>query len=148
MYPLSKIRNDEVRNMALRAQRFLASHRWCAEITEGYLAWALADKCGVFFFRLIPSRPEVDRELWVIVGDIPPAYIVCDNARTWQEALDAYGVEMMKWVDAVREGQSVEGLIPVNAPATAEYAEMLCTRIEMIREMFVDVPPETMPTDL
>ncbi len=48
------------------------------------------------------------------MGDVSPAYIVYDKAATWQEALDVYGVEMMKCVGAVREGRSVSEFIPVD----------------------------------
>ncbi len=34
------------------------------------------------FFRLTPVRAEIDTELWIILGDVPPAYIVCDIAQT------------------------------------------------------------------
>lgn len=85
--------------------------------------------------------------MWVIVGDLPPAYIVCDNAHTWQEALDAYAVEMMEWVKAVKEGRSIEDVIPVNVPPTVEYADMLESRCNLIWELFVDVDPATLPTD-
>jgi hypothetical protein len=148
MIPVTHLRGSAVIELARRAHRFLSTFPWCAVITESYLAWALAPQTGVFFFRLVPARPDMDKELWVIVGDLPPAYIVCDNAQTWQEALDAYGVEMMRCVEAVRAGRSVQDLIPVNAPPTAQYADMLETRIKLIWELFVDVPPETLPTDM
>ena len=147
MIPIPDLRTEAVVDLAERAERFLSRNHWCEAIAEGYLAWALAPLASAFFFRIVPAREDVDRELWVIVGDLPPAYIVCDNAETWQEALDAYGVEMMRWVDAVREGRSVADLIPVNVEATLEYADMLESRVKLIWELFVDAPTETLPTD-
>src|SRR4051812_27877382 len=119
MIPVTDLHSSAVVELAGRAERFLTAHRWCKAIAERYLAWALAPQVGVFFFRIVPTREGVDHELSVIVGDVPPAYIVCDNAETWQEALDAYGVEMMSWVEAVREGRNVTDLIPVNVEPTA-----------------------------
>jgi hypothetical protein len=148
MIPIADLRTPAVIELAERSERFLVDHGWCREIEERYLAWAIAPQTGVFFFRIIPAFEDVDRELWVIVGDLPPAYIVCDNAETWQEALDAYAFEMMKWVEAVRKGQSVADIIPVNVEPTAEHATMLETRINLIAELFVNVPPETLPTDI
>ncbi|MDQ2799460.1 MAG: hypothetical protein M3Y13_07450 [Armatimonadota bacterium] len=147
MIPTSDLQGQAVIELARRAEQFLAGHRWCKSISERYLAWALAPQTGVFFFRLIPAYKGVDKELWVIIGDLPPAYIVCDKAQSWQEALDAYGVEMMKWVEAVRNGRSITKLIPVNAEPTSEYANMLETRIKLIWKLIVDVPPETLPSD-
>lgn len=148
MIPVSDLRSPAVVELARRAERFLAGHRWCTAIAERYLAWALAPQAGVFFFRIIPASESVDRELWVIVGDLPPAYIVCDNAHDWQQALDAYEVEMMSWVGAVREGRSVADIIPVNVEPTPEHADMLESRVKLIWELFVDVPPETLPADV
>jgi hypothetical protein len=147
MIPVAKLFGPEVIELAKEAESFLAGQRWCKTITGRYLAWALAPKVGVFYFQLEPVRNGDDKELWVIVGDLPPAYIVCDNAQTWQQALDAYAVEMMEWVKAVREGRSVDNVIPVNVPPNLEYADMLETRCNLIWEMFVDVPPESLPTD-
>jgi hypothetical protein len=42
----------------------------------------------------------------------------------------------------------VADLIPVNADPTTEYADMLETRIQMIRGLIVVVPPETLPSDI
>lgn len=143
MISIDGLRAPAVIELAGRADRFLAQHAWCQEITEGYLAWALTPIVGVFFYRILPVRSDVDNELWVVVGDLPTAYLVCDNAQTWQEALDAYGVEMMRWVDAVRNGESLKGIIPVNVSATKEHADMLEKRIKFIWEEFVDQPPGT-----
>jgi hypothetical protein len=143
-----ELQSPAVVELAERARAFLAQHPWCTKISEGYLAWALTPPVAVFFFRLVPARNDIDSEHWVIVGDLPSAYIVCDNAQTWQEALDAYGVEMMKWVEAVRTGSSLAEIIPVNAPPTVEYADMLESRIKFIWEEFVDYPPDTYLTDV
>jgi hypothetical protein len=148
MHALDELQSPAVVELAERARAFLAQHPWCTKISEGYLAWALTPPVAVFFFRLVPARNDIDTELWVIVGDLPSAYIVCDNAQTWQEALDAYGVEMMKWVDAVRTGGSLAAIIPVNAPPTIEYANLLESRIKFIWEEFVDQAPETYPSEI
>src|SRR5947208_545161 len=111
MIPVAELADPGVIEMAEEAEQFLAGQRWCKRITGRWLAWALVDKAAVFFFHLEPIRKEIDDQLWVIVGDVPPAYLVCDNAHTWQEALDAYATEMMEWVKAVREGRSVADVI-------------------------------------
>jgi hypothetical protein len=69
----------------------------------------------------------------VIVGDLPPAYIVTEENPTPAAALEAYIDEMMDWVSAVEQGDSTEELIPVNAPATIEYAKQLRNRLEFLR---------------
>ena len=147
LIPFAELQSAEVIELSRRAEQFLSKQKWCKAITDSYLGWSLSPYIGVFYFRIDPITTQVDNEVWVIVGDLPPAYIVCDHAKNWQQALDAYGAEMMNWVKAVREGGSVSKMIPVNVEPTLEYAEMLESRINTIWEVFVDVPPETLPTD-
>jgi hypothetical protein len=68
----------------------------------------------------------------VIVGDVPPAYLVTDECKNPAEALDSYIEEMSKWIELAREGKSSSEVIPVNVPATPENAEKLHVRLEMI----------------
>src|SRR5436309_4830817 len=145
MFPIARIKNREVRNFAKRAQAFLLSHSWCKKIEKVYLAWAIGRVIGIFFFRLQPTRRGVDRRLWVVVGHLPPAYLVCDDAETWQEALAAYTDEMSRWVRAVRCRRSVKDLIPVNAPPTRKYAKMLDDRLRFIRNRFLSVSSSELP---
>ena len=47
-------------------------------------------------------------------------------------ALEGYLRSMRAWTHAVSAGESVEGLIRVNIPATREWAEALDGRLEFI----------------
>lgn len=91
----------------------------------------------MFLINIEPSEPGVDDWLWVVVGDIPPAYLVTDNAPDPISALGAYNEVMQDWVDAVNQGQPVENLIPVNAPPTKEYATMLQSRLTFLKEQLL-----------
>lgn len=51
-------------------------------------------------------------------------------------------------VDAVRAGESVEELIPVNARPTPEYAAMLAGRLAFIRENLIDADPVSLASDV
>jgi hypothetical protein len=137
MVPLSKIRNPEVRGLADEAVRFLKTHAWCGSVRSAELAFAVAGVVGVFKIALEPSHPGVDSVLWVITGDLPPAYLVTDDAPDWQSALTAYVDEMRRWVAAVRHGTSTADMIPVNVPATAEHAEILESRLDFIEREFI-----------
>lgn len=133
MIPAAQIQNREVAEYATEAAQFLASHDWCRSVVSTHLAWAVAGVLGVFLCRLVPDRVEVDDTLWVVVGDLPPAYLVCDDTSDWREALDAYIYEMEQWVAAVRSGSSLDDVIPVKVGSTAEHADMLDTRLAFIR---------------
>ena len=96
MVPLSQIHNPEVRELADEALRFLESHSWCGPVKSGELAFAVAGVVGIFKFSVEPSYPDVDSLLWVITGDLPPAYLGTDRAHDWQSALARYVDEMRK----------------------------------------------------
>lgn len=87
---------------------------------------------GIFFAHIEPERSDVDEWLWVIVGDLPPAYLVTDDCRTPKEAAGGYISEMRRWVDAAKSGDSLQGVIPVNVPATPEWAAGLEKRLDAL----------------
>ena len=144
---ISKIQNSEVKQLASEAADFLLSHRWCDDIKEGYLSFAIAGVLGVFLFEIIPSEPEVDETLWVITGDLPPAYLVTDDAENWQEALVCYVYEMRLWVETVKNSESLDGVIPVDVAPTKEYAEMLESRLQFIEDNMINVPYDSIEKD-
>jgi len=119
--------------LASEALGYLTSHRWCARIEHGWLDRAWEGILGVFYFELVPTEgTEADRDVWVIVGDIPPAYIDSQECRNGAQALRAYAAAMRDWVDHVRLGLPIDDLIPVNVPAEIEFAELLSARITFI----------------
>ncbi|KQU83447.1 hypothetical protein ASD99_28180 [Mesorhizobium sp. Root695] len=117
-----------------RARAYLESHSWISAIKGEYLGYRLDGVIYVFLFEFIPAEPNVPSWTWVIVGDLPSAYISCHYAKTPYVALDGYIGAMEEWVEAAREGKSVEDIIPVNVPATPEYAERLGGRLNFLRK--------------
>lgn len=125
------------------AANFIRSFAWSGQLLEMYEGFHEPDILGVFLVRLKPAQPQVDEWLWVVVGDLPAAYLVTDNAVTVDEAIEGYVEEMQRWVDAVRAGNSVDDLIPVNTPPTPEFADMLQWRLDVLTENFSNVPRES-----
>lgn len=123
------------------AANFIRSFSWSGELLALYQGFQEPGIVGVFLVQLSPSAPEVDEWLWVVVGDFPPAYLVTDGSPTYVQAVEGYIEEMQRWVDAVREGDSVDELIPVNAPPTEEYADMLAGRLRSLKVALVDDSP-------
>ena len=145
MIPIESIRTEQSHDplgrpaLAKTAEEFLLSHDWCKSIRRGFLANAWEGILGVFYFEIEPGTPEVDDELWVIVGDLPPAYLVVEDEPVTKDALEAYVYEMKRWVDAVMSDESVADLIPVYyqssgkiVPPTKEFAAALKKRLEFI----------------
>jgi hypothetical protein len=122
----------EFKDARRRARAYLESHNWVSAIKGEYLGYRLDGVIYVFLFEFVPAEPNVPSWTWVIVGDVPSAYISCHHAKTPYVALDGYIGAMDEWVEAAREGKSVADIIPVNAPATPEYAEMLGGRLKFL----------------
>jgi hypothetical protein len=148
MVPVGLLKNPGIADMARRATEFLNAKSWCRLVLRSHVAWAIEGVLGVFFLQIEPGAPDVDTELWVVVGDVPPAYLVTDDAPTWHDALDAYVFEMQRWVDAVEQGQSIDDVIPVNVAPTVEWAKRLGSRLQFIRESFLSLAPEDVENDI
>lgn len=126
-----------LRQMWREAERFILSHGWCASVLEQYFGVGVGGVVAVFLFKIRPTQVGVDEWLWVVVGDVPPAYLVADDNPTAIEALRAYVREMRKWVSAVKHGKRVDELIPVNAPPNREHALQLESRLTFISKKLI-----------
>jgi hypothetical protein len=146
--PALDIVDPEVRVLAERARAYVDRFAWCTEVTGCTLGFAIAGVLGVFRVELRPAAADVDPAVWVVVGDVPPACLAYEAGETWQDALRGYIGEMQAWADAVRAGESLEDLIPVDAAPTALHADMLASRLAFIREQLLDVPAESLESDV
>jgi hypothetical protein len=87
---------------------------------------------AVFRAEAEPAAPDVDREVWVVVGDLPPLYLVTDDLDTPEEALTAYIAHRRAWVEAVGANHSVAHLAPVDVEPTKEWAAALASRLRRL----------------
>jgi len=121
-----------LQSMASEAEAYLNSFSWCRSVQARYFGAGIGGVVGVFFFQIRPSRLDVDIWLWVIVGDLPAAYLVVDECKTPSEALTAYIWEMKRWVKLAEKGKSSPHVIPVNVPMTREWAKQLGSRLRFL----------------
>jgi hypothetical protein len=126
-----------LRQMAQEAQEYLQGFSWCKDIREGYFGGGYGGVVAVFLFRISPSRAEVDEWLWVVVGDLPPAYLVTDLSKTPSQALASYVREMSRWIQVIKWGRRFEDVITVNLAPTWENAVALEDRLKIISEAIV-----------
>lgn len=120
------------------AQAYMRHFRWCRAIKSSHFGLGVGKIVAIFLFEIDHAEAPDDDLLWVVVGDFPPAYLVTLNgAASPEEALETYIELMGEWVQAVRQGQSVAGLIPVNVPPTLDYAEQLKGRLETLKAFFL-----------
>jgi hypothetical protein len=142
----TEIADPELQAYPKQAAAFVGGFAWCRAVTQCQLAFAVAGILGVFRVDLEPGV-GADPTVWVVVGDLPPAYLAFEPTDTWQDALDGYVSEMRVWVEAARTGGDVADLIPVNVPPTAEYAEQLVRRLDFIQRNLLDVEAESIEGD-
>jgi len=126
-----------LKRMAEEATNYLQHFSWCKKIRSTYFGDGYGGIVGVFLFHIEPSREGVDEWLWIVFGDVPPAYLVIDHARTPSQALQHYTSEVSIWVELARQGRSSKDAIPVHLPATPENATRLATKIKFLQEIVV-----------
>lgn len=128
----NRAHHNEMNSMYLEAREFLEFYDWCLEIQESYVGMCYPGIVAVFLFKIIPTRDDVDKWIWVVVGDLPAAYLTVEESPNPATALDGYIGAMLEWVEAAQKGYSVAELIPVNVPATKENGDMLKIRLDFL----------------
>jgi len=131
-----------LRDMETRARAFLTEFDWCDAIEDLYYGEGIGGVVAVFFARIKPAQLHVDECLWVVGGDLPSAYLVTDDSPNPKRALEAYVYEMRRWVALAKKGKSSPGVIPVNVPATPEWAESLEGRLNMLEQNIIPIWPD------
>ncbi len=124
----------QLKRLHTEAEQFISRFSWCKRIVRCYFGDGVANLVGVFFFEIEPSSDAIDKFLWVIVGDLPPAYLVTDDAPGAYDALEGYIQQMERWVCAAENSLSLDGIIPVNVLPTKENGQALGRRLAFLRK--------------
>lgn len=126
-----------LQDLLKEATRFLEGFPWCGRVITSYYddSYAIGGVVAVFLFNIEPVQHDVPEWLWIVVGDLPPAYIVTDLAPDARSALERYVWEMERWIAVVRRKESAgNDVIPVDVEPNDENAEALQTRIDFLKE--------------
>lgn len=123
-----------LQEMAVRARDYITSFRWCPPVTAMYFVEGIGYVVAIFLFEFDRKIGGTDDKLWVIVGDLPTAYMVVEPDESPQEVLAGYCLLMDEWVAAVRAGGGFAEVFPVEAARTEEHANMLDSRLKTLRE--------------
>jgi len=132
LVPATNIVGDDAQDtlllnkMSEAAQRYIASFSWCDAVLGSYFGGGMGGILAVFFIHIRPSREDVDPWIWVITGDLPPAFIPIADCKSPASAYRSYMRGMTKWVELARKGEAAtpnQGVPPVKLPATPEWAE-------------------------
>ena len=136
--PVSEMIGDDeedtklLQTMLVEAKNYLQHQMWVENIHECYFGLGVGNIVAVFLFHILPTHPDIQDFIWIIVGDIPPLYIAIEDTPNPACALDAYIGAMEEWVQAVTDRKSLEELPPVNAAPTLENASALKSRLAFI----------------
>ena len=143
LMPVEAIKGEDetdtelLNKMAVQARNYITSFKWCLPITAMYLADGIGGIIAIFLVEFDGKIDGTDDRLWVVVGDLPPAYMVVESDDCAREALERYCLLMDDWVNAVRGNGDFGSAYPVSAPRTEEYADMLQSRLDTLRESII-----------
>ena len=127
--------------MLVEARNYLRSFRWCPPIAEEFLGFGIGRVFALFLFRFAKHIRDADDYLWVVVGDLPTAYFVIDEAPDPRSATKVYCQIMQDWINAVLNKTPLDDVFPVKADATVEMAQMLDSRLRFLREKVIPMIP-------
>ena len=130
---------QKLRSMESVARDFITDFDWCGGIREFYFGAGIGGVFAVFLAHIRPNQSSVDEYLWIVVGDMPSAYLVTDDCPNPKEALEGYIWEMRKWVALAKEGRTSNDVIPVNVPATPDWAETLEIRLDALAQKIIPI---------
>jgi hypothetical protein len=121
-----------LRAMSGDAKEYISSFSWCGTILSSFFGGGVGGIFAVFLFHIRSTRPGMDPWIWVVVGDIPSAYLRVADCQSPAEVFRTYVRGMRKWVELARQGQTgtpAQGVPPVNVTATPEWAEKINQRL-------------------
>ncbi len=122
-----------------RAIFYIETRKWCKKLLRVWLNTNWDDYFAVFYMNIIPDKPTTPEYIWIVIGDLPSAYIYSGYCKDAYEVMKGYVFEMQKWVDRVMNDIPLdETIIPVNVPPEKYWAQKLHNRLEIIREDILD----------
>jgi len=142
---LGEIKGDDeedtslLKGMLSEARKYITSHDWCPKICEEYFGFGIGGIVAVFLFRFSEKIKETDDLLWILVGDLPSAYLVIDDIPNAMTALEVYCDLMEDWSNAILKGAPLENAFPVKVDPTEKHAKMLLKRVSLLR---TDIIPQ------
>ena len=138
LVPIEDLQGDSeqdtalLRRMADDARAFLTEQTWCLGVERMWFGLGVGGIVAVFLASISTTSSDVDDTLWIVVGDLPSAYLVTDESPDAVEALKTYIAEMRLWIEAARTGVGFDEVIPVPVEPTREAADSLEKRLAFL----------------
>ncbi len=139
--PIEAIQGDDeqdtnlLKTMAAEALAYLESFAWCIEIHEQYFGDGVGGVVALFLFRVTIGELAEPEWVWVIVGDIPSAYLEFEGFPGPRAALLRYIEGVEEWLAASPEERESGDLIPIEVPPDRELNEALAGRMRTLRSL-------------
>ncbi len=140
---LDQMRGDDEQDqhlllrMAGQARTYLSSFAWCRAVKAQYFGDGYGGVVAVFFFHIEPARADVEEWLWVLVGDLPWAYIDIESTTLPSQVLERYVEGAIRWVEYAKSGNPDDPQAPLDLPRTMENAEKLETSVAFLKQHMI-----------
>jgi hypothetical protein len=141
--PIENVAGDDaddtrrLRAMAAEAREYITSFKWCLPIKAMFLADGFGEIIAIFLFEFEGMVGGTDDRLWVVVGDLPSAYMVVEPQDCAREALERYCELMEDWINAVLITHNFDDVFPVDAAESSTNAEDLRSRLGFLRREII-----------
>jgi len=121
--------------MSKDAEEYIRSFSWCGGILRAFFGGGVGGIFAVFLNQITPARADISFWIWIVVGDVPSAYLPIEDAESPTAVFEAYLGGMKKWIALAREGRTAtpeDGIPQFNVPHTPEWAEKLERRVRAL----------------
>ncbi len=136
--------NIRFAEMEATAKAVLSAEPWCPPTTETYVAGFCPPILGIFLYRIDTQHPIALEDedglpewAWVVVGDLPPLYILYMPIVDGLSALRGYVAVYQTWLKRFDAGLPFEELDDLKVPKDEEHAEMLRVRLNLLMKHFL-----------
>lgn len=129
--------------MAAEARQYILGFRWTPRKFQCEFVWGIGGIFALFLLRFDELIGGTDDRLWVVVGDLPSAYMVVEPDDSAHEAAERYCELMADWCDAVTSKSDLTEVYPVRSAPTAANVDLLRRRLDFIRGDFLKDMPST-----
>jgi len=124
-----------------KVNEFLDGFAWAQGRKNLWVAHSVPGVVGLFLVELSSPNPTIDQYIWVVVGDLPPAYLSSEYAKSPRDALEGYMGEMQAWAEAIEKGEPIDDLIPVNCAPTSANVQALRSRLDFLSRKILPYLP-------
>lgn len=119
--------------MASEARKYIGAFPWAPPLAGLFFASGVGGIVAVFLAEFSEVIDGTDKSLWLVVGDLPSAYLVVEPDDTPKEVIERYIHMMELWAHTVGSGNSPTECFPIDAAPTHDNASDLLKRTALLR---------------